>query len=43
MPDVGVGEGAWELLVDTSNDAASESVAFGGAVDGRSPVAQAIP
>jgi isoamylase len=29
MPDLGSGEGAWELLVDTSNDAASESVAFG--------------
>ncbi len=30
MPDLGLGDGAWELLVDTSNDAATESVASGG-------------
>jgi isoamylase len=30
MPDLGAGEGAWELLLDTANDAATESVAYGG-------------
>jgi isoamylase len=31
MPDLDLGGAAWELLVDTSNDAASESVPPGGA------------
>ena len=31
MPDLDVGGAPWELLVDTSNDAAGESVASGGA------------
>ena len=30
MPDLGVGAGTWELIVDTSNDAATESVPFAG-------------
>ena len=38
MPDLGFREGAWELIIDTSNDAASETLGFGGTsrVEGRS-------
>jgi isoamylase len=38
MPDLGFRDGAWELIIDTSSDAASETVGFGGTsrVDGRS-------